>query len=541
MRTERGRAAKKGDPLMPNEAGAEPRCHVPGFSGELHVDGDVVHRHCEDASVYRIRPAAVAVPTSRDDVRAVIDFCRARRLTIHGWGAGTSRGGQPLGTGVVVDFRPRLKRILDYDAATGEVTVEPGVYYSELQKFLRGHGRSFPPDPSYHQCTVGGMVANNAAGIHSVKYGGTIEHVAAVEFFTSDGTLHHSERPDDLHASAHAFLTEHWSVIAGGYPRVEKNCAGYALHRGLTPEGRLDLPKLLTGSEGTLGLFIELRLRTVPLPQATALGVVYFATLAESLQAAMDLRRHDVAACELVDKALLDLHAAHRRTDDGPKHARRIESLFLDRFYEKHAEAVLIVEFDGESEEAARHQLRVAFEDAALRNAVHVYAPRDAAEIQAAWDLRRRSSPILNKLEDGRITIKPLWAVEDVSLPRENLLRYVDEQQRLFAEFGLVCSFFGHAASCNLHIDPVHIDPRVIREDGEIAALFDRVAAASYALVIRHGGSISGEHGDGLNRTPNLPLQYPAVYPLFATFKALFDPLGLCNPGKIVGEDRRRA
>ena len=119
-----------------------------------------------------------------------------------------------------------------------------------------------------------------------------------------------------------------------------------------------------------------------------------------------------------------------------------------------------------------------------------------------------------------------------------SLLRYVEEQRRLFATFGLVCSFFGHAASCNLHIDPVHIDPRVTREDGELAALFDRVATASYQLVIRHGGSISGEHGDGISRTPNLPQQYPTVYPLFAKFKALFDPLGLYNPGKIVGEDR---
>lgn len=473
-------------------------------------------------------PIAVAFPEDKEDLAQILAFASKYGISLHAWGAGTSRGGQPLGEGLVLNFRKHWNRILDFNAESGEVTVEPGLYYSELQKFLRAKGRSFPPDPSYHQCTIGGMVANNAAGIHSVKYGGTIEHVAAVEFLTPDGKLHHSDRDDDLSLKTEAFLQKHRAAIEAGFPKVEKNSAGYALNRAL--EDNNPLPKLFTGSEGTLGLITELRLRTVPLPAATALGILYFPTLAASLQAAMDLRSYDIAACELVDKELLDLHAeAHGQ---GPKHAKKIGgNSFLDLFYETGSHAVLIVELEGVTKEAAQGALRTALEG------ITASATRYASSIeeeQRIWDLRRHTSPILNKLEDGKITIKPLWAVEDVSLPRESFLAYVKEQEALFRHHGITCSFFGHAASCNLHIDPIQVDPRKAREDAEVAKLYDLVTAESYSLCIRHGGSISGEHGDGLTRTPFLPEQYPAIYPLFGELKQLFDPAGLLNPGKIV-------
>lgn len=508
--------------------------HELKIRGELTLDPKVRTQHSEDASIHRAEPLAVAYPYDREDLAEILLFCRTHRISVHPWGAGTSRGGQPLGTGLVLNFRRHWNRILGFDEATGEVRVEPGVLYSELQKFLRERGRSFPPDPSYHQCTVGGMVANNAAGIHSVKYGGTIEHVAAIEFMTPDGTLHNSEYEDSLAEKVWSFVRAHREEIENGFPKVEKNSSGYALDHALRGDGSLDLAKLFTGSEGTLGLLTELRLRTVALPPATALGILYFPALEDALCAAMDLRSYDIAACELVDKVLLDLHAAHERAAQGPKHAKQIGgNPFLDLFYESGSEAVLIVELEGATKESARGALEVALEGIPTAARERRYA-NTLEEERKIWDLRRHTSPILNKLEDGKITIKPLWAVEDVSLPRESFLAYVREQRKLFESYGLTCSFFGHAASCNLHIDPVAVDPRAAREDKEIAALYDKVTAESYALCIRHGGSIAGEHGDGLTRTPFLPQQFPAVYPLFTELKKIFDPWGILNPGKIV-------
>ena len=497
---------------------------------DLSTEESVLTQHSEDASICHVRPQAVVFPRNEEEIRKIFHFCREHKISVHGWGAGTSRGGQPLGPGLIVNFRRHMNKILHFDPKTGETTVQPGVYYSELQKFLREKGLSFPPDPSYHQCTIGGLVANNAAGIHSVKYGGTIEHLAAVTFITPDGKTHSSDHPDELQEKTKKLLREYWPVIERTYPKVEKNSAGYALNRALTDEYKLDLPKLFAGSEGTLGLLTEIRVRSVPIPQATSLGILYFRDLRGALQTAMDLRRYDIAACELVDKILLDLHAEH--TKSGPKHAKQIhQNEFLDLFYSSDSQAILIVELEGINKESARASLEEALRSMSSTERRFANTVR---EEQRIWDLRRHTSPILNKLENGKISIKPLWAVEDVSLPREHFLEYVEKQEKLFLQFGLTCSFFGHAASCNLHIDPIAIDPRKARENEAVAKLFDEVAAESYKLVIQYGGSISGEHGDGLIRTPYLRLQYPECYPLFAEVKKLFDPQGICNPGKIV-------
>lgn len=512
------------------------------LAGELAWDPETLRNYSEDASIHRRLPAAVAFPKGKADLEAILSFCRIHDVTIHGWGAGTSRGGQPLGDGLIVNFREHWHQIKGYDEATGEVTVEPGVYYSEVQKFLKARGRSFPPDPSYHQCTIAGMVANNAAGIHSVKYGGTIEHVAAIEFLTPDGAWHHTDRPDALSDAVGTFLREHQAVIESDYPDVEKNSAGYALNRGLKADGSVDMPKLLTGSEGTLGLISELRLGTVPIPSATALGILYFDTLELALQASLDLRTYDIAACELVDKVLLDLHAqnAHGHGTDGPRHAKKISAnSFLELFYTLSSDAVLIVEMEGSNSEEARASLEIAL--SSIQSAREKRFATSAEETALIWDLRRHTSPILNRLEDGRITIKPLWAVEDVSLPRRNFLAYVREQKSLFEKHGLTCSFFGHSASCNLHIDPIAVDPRKAREDDTVARLYDLVAEESYALTIKYGGSIAGEHGDGFTRTPFLPLQYPRAHKLFPLFKNLFDTKSLLNPGKVVPDPRRRS
>ncbi|NUM88316.1 MAG: FAD-binding oxidoreductase [Bdellovibrionales bacterium] len=490
------------------------------LSGELSLDERDRNTHSEDASIFVVRPAAVAFPRGNDDIDRLLRFCREEGLSVTARGAGTSRGGQPLGQGLCLNFRRHWQSVLHWDDRSGELTVEPGVLYAEAQKFLARHGRAFPPDPSWHQCTVGGMVANNAAGIHSVKYGGTIEHFRGAEFFSGDGALHDTRVPDGLSRSLGELLQRNASLIEGDFPAVEKNSAGYSLAHAL--HAKNPLASVLCGSEGTLGLFTKIHLGTVRIPSHRALSIAYYPSLASALEAGLRMKEAGVAACELVDKVLLDLHAGHEES----RHARRITgNRWLDEFYALSAEAVLIVECDGFSSEEVERCQR-ATEEASGTRAIYRVADGEAG---AAWDLRRHTSPILNKVENGRVAIKPLWAVEDVCLPRHRLVEYVAEQDRIFRRHGLVCSFFGHVASANLHIDPLHLNLR-----GAGDGLFDRVTEESYRLVVRMGGSISGEHGDGLLRTRFLPLQYPRSFPLFAEVKKLFDPLGILNPGKIV-------
>lgn len=497
------------------------------LTGELSLEEQDLRSHSEDASIFVIKPLAVVYPKTSHDIAAVLRFCREESISITARGAGTSRGGQPLGTGVILDFRRHWKSVLDWAPSSGELTVEPGIYYGEVQKFLQSHGRMFPPDPSWHQCSIGGMVANNAAGIHSVKYGGTIRHFRWAEFLDSAGGLHATSPDDSLWTPTRDFLRENRDLIESDFPKVEKNSAGYSLAHALDSPN--PMASILCGSEGTLGIFTKIRIGTVPIPSHQELSIAWYPSMESALLAGLRLKGAGVAACELVDKVLLDLHSQHE-SGTGSRHARKMsENPWLQRFYDLGAEAVLIFESDGLSETEAR-QTHACAEEAARNGALDLARARSSAEQQAIWDLRRHTSPILNKVEDGKITIKPLWAVEDVCLPRENLVRYVREQDLIFREQGLICSFFGHVASANLHIDPLHMNLK----QSDQAAFFDQVAEESYRLVVRLGGSISGEHGDGLLRTRYLPLQYPRSYPLFSRLKKLYDPIGLLNPGKIV-------
>jgi len=516
------------------------------LDGDFSTENTILLQHSEDASIFQVKPLAVAFPKNKNDIKTALTFCRNHKIPVFPWGAGTSRGGQALGKGLILNFQKHMNKILDFDKRKGLLTVEPGAYYSDVQKYLQQQGRSFPPDPSYHQCTIGGMVANNAAGIRSVKYGATIQHVESMQYLTVDGEEHRSDKESSIQKRIHNLLQDSWTEIQKDFPKVEKNSAGYNLNLCYEngPTGELpNLTKLLVGSEGTLGIITEVKLHTVPLQAHSTLLIAYFKTLAAALEASLVLRNYNIAACELVDKVLLDLHgessmkALSYGSQNGPKHAKKIEkNSYLDRFYELESEAVLLIEFEADTKEScsalAWEASKALIEGRHL--AQYINEVTEPEEVKLAWDLRRHSSPILNKLEDGKISIKPLWAVEDVSLPRENFLAYVEEQQKIFIKNKLVCSFFGHAASANLHIDPVSIDPRVALQDKEVAALYKKVAEESYDLVIHFGGSISGEHGDGLLRTPYLRKQYPVSYLIFQEVKNIFDPLNLLNPGKIV-------
>jgi FAD/FMN-containing dehydrogenase len=506
------------------------------LEGEWEQSDSTLSEYSEDASHHQQRPLAVAFPKSEGDLQQLLQFARTYGLPLTARGAGTSRGGQPLGPGIILEFRRHWQKIIAFDESSRTLKVQPGALYGEVQKYLKELGRSFPPDPSYHQCTIGGMVANNAAGIHSVKYGGTLKHTKDLRYLCGGGQWHQATRADDLHERARAFLAKNGNDLSD-YPDVEKNSSGYSLKDAWpSPEAPLDIAKLMVGSEGTLGLATELTLSTVPLPAATALGIVYFPSLVSALEGALAAKLFGPSACELVDRPLLDLHGKNTGQSRplGPQHAKRMEgNPYLHHFYQSKAEAVLIIETEGDSEAQAQDLLQRILR--ALGSDFHT--AKSSQEMALVWDLRRHSSPILNRLDGGKISIKPLWAVEDVSLPRATFVAYVQEQQKLFQEAGLLCSFFGHAASCNLHIDPVHLDPRLTRTDHEMAALFDRVTRDSYALAIRFGGSISGEHGDGLTRTPFLPLQYPKSYRIFAPLKQIFDPRGILNPGKVVAEE----
>lgn len=496
------------------------------IQGELFFDLTHRQQFQKDASVYKILPSAVVFPKNLDDLHEVVTFARKSALSIHPWGAGTSRAGQPLGEGLIVNFRRHFTRILFYDEETFELTVEPGVAYSEVQSFLRERGRSFPPDPCYPHCTIGGMVASNTSGIHGLKHGGCLELVSAITFMDGEGRIHSSRDASEISEGAEKLVRKYWPLIEAEAPKVENISTGYHLDASLAG-GTFDLTKLLVGSEGTLGLFTSITLKTLPLKAPQALAICYFPSLEAALQAALDLRTFDPSACELVDKVVLDLHSSAEPS--GSKRANSILSNpYLRKFYVHKAQAMLVVEMEGDSAEDARAQLQKAL--------TAVSSPAEIAKDQRAmdlmWDLHQNTSPILNKLENGKVEIKPLWNVEDVSLPPAKLVEYVQKQRQIYAKFDLVCSFFGHVAAANIHMDPVHLGAKRYEQTELHQKLFAAVAEESFALVVSMGGAISGEHGDGLSRTPFLPMQYPRTFPLFEKLKNTFDPFEVFNPGK---------
>ena len=495
-----------------------------------------------DGSVFQQKPAGVIYPRNTADVRRSVNFLAAKAksgktIGITARGKGTDQSGAAIGAGVVMVFPAHMNQLLRLD--NNSVTVQPGINYGSLQQILQTHGRFLPPYPSsINFSTIGGAVANNAAGEKSVKYGSTKQWVKSLKVVLADGSLIEAKRltPRELnrkkgqadlegqiYRGLDGLITDNAKAITAAYPKTSKNSAGYDLARVKAADGSFNLVHLLVGSQGTLGIVTEVTLVTAPFNARTTLMVGFFDDLARAGEAINRLVKLHPSALELVDYHLLDFMRRHRPAD--------IQGLVPENL----PKLVLLIEFDDVS------QLQQTLKGRRAEHLLKKYATSSCSatnpiQQQALWKLRRSAAAVIWMNHGPR---KALPVIEDGIVPLDRLPQFLREVYKLLKKHNLEIAVWGHAGDANLHLQPF-ID---LSKKHEVDKLF-KVADDFYDLVIKLGGSVSGEHNDGLMRGPYLAKLYgEEVYGLFREVKQLFDPQNIMNPGKKIDvtQDMARA
>ncbi len=497
-------------------------------------------RYATDASIYQVDPVGVLIPTGDDDVRAALDVCRDLGVPVLPRGAGSSQCGQTVGAALVIDHSAHLRRIGAFDRDAMTVTVEPGVVLDQLNAWLKPHGLWFPVDVSTSaQATIGGMAGNNSCGSRSIAYGNMVHNVHAIDALLSDGTQarfgpmaqmqsqSESPRMRDLVTALSAIGAREHDEIGRQVPKVLRRVGGYNIdvfhpqsERPYTADGSVNFAHLLVGSEGTLAWSRELTLKLRPIPAHRTLGVVNFPTLYRAMQCTQHIVELGPSAVELVDRTMIDL------ARNNPAFRKVIEAALIGN-----PEAILLVEFTGETAEVPSRRLNdlvALMGDLGLPESV--VRMTDAGAQKALWEVRKAGLNIMMSLRgDG----KPVSFIEDCAVPLPQLPDYVDRLTQIFRKHGTRGTWYAHASVGTLHVRPI-LD---MRRDG--AGKMRAIAEEASALVREYKGAYSGEHGDGLVRSEWVAWQFgPRLTRAFEEIKALFDPAGLMNPGKIVRPSR---
>lgn len=486
---------------------------------EVAFDNLTRQLYATDASVYQIEPLAVAFPKNSNEASAIIQAAVQAGVSVIPRGAGTGLSGGSIGDGLVVDFARHNRNIGKLNPEKRTVRVGAGVVLDQLNEFLHPHGFRFGPDvATSSRATLGGMIANDSSGSHTPVYGTTSRHVKELDIVLADGKLMKvAPGLDTLPKQRElvASLAEFNSLqIAEQFPPgLLKRWPGYALARAA---GEPDnLVQILCGSEGTLAGIISAELKIVPLPAERGVGLLFFASVAEAMQAADTLLDLKPAAVEHIDRPLFDQTRGQREFQ-----AAR-DLLELDA---KPCEAILIVEFfEGVQDRLAALEKRKL----GLRKRIL----RTDAEANLVWALRKAGLSLLTSCKGDA---KPVAFVEDAAVRPKDLPAYVGELQKLMARLGLGASYYGHAAAGLLHVRPV-LDLHRVEDLKKYRQIADEVAA----LVKQFKGTLSGEHGVGIARTEFLKEQVgEEIYSLMRQIKKSFDPNNLFNPGKIISDSR---
>ncbi|MGW0187121.1 FAD-linked oxidase C-terminal domain-containing protein [Streptomyces sp. NPDC003362] len=484
---------------VPDVLEAELRAAV---RGEVRFDVTARALTTMDASNYRRVPLGVVAPRDADDVAAVLDVCRERGVPVVARGGGTSIAGQATGTGVVLDFTRHMNRLLSLDPGTRTAVVQPGLVLDRLQEAAAPHGLRFGPDPSTHsRCTLGGMIGNNSCGSHSVAWGTTADSVRELSVITARGRRLRlgqdwAGAPEGLRELAGGELAR----LRTGFPELPRRISGYALD-ALLPEQGSDVARSFCGSEGTLGVLTEAVVRLVEAPRARALAVLGYADESAAAEAAAGLLPLRPLT---VEGMAADLVAAATVLPGGG--------------------AWLFVETGGETEAQARARAEAVVRAADVVDSLIV---TDPAGQRALWRVREDASGTATRMPDGS-EAWPGW--EDCAVPPARLGAYLRDFRALLTAHGLRGTPYGHFGDGCIH---VRIDFDLLTGPG--VARFRRFSEELADLVVAHGGSLSGEHGDGQARAELLPRMYGTeMVKLFERAKGVWDPDDLLNPGMLV-------
>jgi len=514
------------------------------LKGEVLTDMVSRTLYASDASVYQELPQAVILPRDATDISMIVRWAAQNNISLIPRGAGTSLAGQVVGSGVVVDLSAHMNHIIEINTKEGWVEVEPGVILDDLNRAVAEHGLFFGPETSTgNRCTIGGMVANNSCGSHSLIYGSTRDYIIEVRGFLASGEevcfkgmqkweFEKKCRKEGSEGDIFRLMREIYTdkpvrkQIRKEFPHpdIKRRNSGYALDLLLdtvpfnSEGGLFNLSQLIAGSEGTLMFISSVRLALVPLPFPEKLLLcAHFSSLREALIANIEAVRHHLPdAVELMDKKVLDL------TLDNPLQSS-------NRFFvEGDPAALLLIEFSGENQFVVRkkaEELTGALKGLGLGYAFAVVTGKD---INRVWALRKAGLGVLSNMKGDA---RPVTLIEDTAVRVDDLPTYVEEIDALLAKYGKSCVYHAHAGSGELHIRPV----LNLLDDADVK-LFRKIAEETAHIVKKYRGSLSGEHGDGRLRGEFISLMVgSANYELMKRVKKVFDPKGILNPGKITG------
>lgn len=521
------------------------------ISGEVRFDDWTRMLYSTDASIFQIMPLGVVFPRNEEEVVATVERCSEYGFPVLPRGGGTSLAGQTVNEAVVLDLNRYMDSIARFHPESGSIAARPGIYLDRLNDEAAKSNLMFGPDPaSGNRATIGGVLGNNGTGSHSILYGMSGDHLRRVKAVLADGSRAVFESvswdeahrraglapPGDVGATAGGpkaapppvtlemaiyreivkIVRDHQPVIEAGYPKTWRRVGGYDL-KGFKPGRPMNLARLLAGSEGTLCTMVELELGLVERPPGTSLVVLSFDSLLSALSTVPAMLAESPSAIELMDSMLIGLTRRH------PEYARRMT------FVDGEPEALLMVEVYGRTRaEREPHLERLI---AAARETAEgpvgtriLHSPEEQANI---WAIRKAG---LGLVMSRRGDLKPLPFVEDTAVPPEKLRDYIEEVLMVLREHDAPATFYAHASAGCLHIRPLVN----LKESAGIEKMVS-ISEAVSDLVLKYGGAMSGEHGDGILRSALSPkIHGEELHGLFERVKDTFDPDGIMNPGRIV-------
>jgi FAD/FMN-containing dehydrogenase/Fe-S oxidoreductase len=498
---------------------AQQQATLTGSNCKLAFDNLTRQIYATDASHYQLEPIGVAFPQGTRQACAIVEAAANAGIAITPRGAGTSLTGGAIGEGLVIDFARFNRHISDLDMERRTVRVGPGVVLDQLNKFLHPHGLCFGPDvATSSRATLGGMIANNSSGAHTRIYGTTADHIESLDVILADGNLVTiGARHDTLRKQRELvenLVYFHALEINEAFPPgLLKRWPGYGLERCARFPN--DLTQLLSGSEGTLAAIISAELKVVPLPEQKGLGLIFFGSVADAMQATVELLDLEPAAIENLDHVLLD------QTRDQVQFRAAREFLELDH---QSCQSLLAVEF---FEDVGDRLSALLKRKLGLRTLI----AQSQAEADMVWSLRKAG---LNLLTGRRGPAKPVTCIEDAAVRPKDLPAYIAALEGIIGRMGLQASFYGHAAAGLLHVRPV-----LDLHSAEDLVKFRHLASEVSSLVKQFKGSLAAEHGVGIARTEFMTEQLgESLLGVMREIKASFDPHNVFNPGKIFPDGR---
>ncbi len=500
-------------------------------SGEVRFDAFSRVLYSTDASIYQMEPVGVVVPDSVEDVLGVMEVAARNAVPVLPRAGGTSLAGQTVNHAIVMDFSKRLNRVLAVNPEERWARVQPGIVLDQLNKHLAPFNLHYAPDPTTaSRACVGGGIGNNTCGAHSVIYGKTLDHVKELSVVLSDGSPAHF-RPlygreleaklsgvgleSDIYRGVRRLAMDNAEEIDARYPKIMRRVSGYNLDEFVSDPG-FNLARMVVGSEGTLCVVTEAKVNLEPRPTMTSLSLLHFTGIVEAGEATARVLEHGPSSVEVVDKMVLD---RSRESLGGSLNLSLIEG---------GPGALLMVEFYGESEAELTGKMDALKQDMARRKLGYACVNvLDKAGQAAVWNLRRAGLGLLMSITGDA---KPFPYVEDTAVDPERLGEFVGRFDEVVRSHDTTAAYYGHAS-----VGCLHVRPLVSLKGPEGIARMEAIAEEISDLVKEFGGSLSGEHGDGIVRGVWTEKMFgPRLYQAFREVKRAFDPQGIMNPGKII-------